>query len=138
MTQTITTNIKNIKISTAKVLSTILLVGAFQNNYCLELKTAKLLAKAQNKEILYFIVDDGCNWCRKLFDEISNSTELKQIINANFIVVVRDKNNIDLNMPYFELTPTIVRLNSRGKANLYIEGYVPKEQLKLFLKGVEN
>lgn len=48
------------------------------------------LAKEQNKKVIVDVYTDWCGWCVKMDRDSYGSTEIKDIINSNFILVKLD------------------------------------------------
>jgi thioredoxin-related protein len=109
---------------------------------------AKERAKTEEKEFIYIDFNaDSCGWCRKLEEETYEETDVITLINEHFVPVFFDldiESNQKIYMENYHRyvggsLPTILILNSDGKALYRIVGYHPGEELiKLLNMALEG
>jgi len=108
------------------------------------IEEAKGIAKNGNKLILIDFNADNCGWCKKLEDTTYKEKNVIKIVNENFVFVHFDL-DIEANKEiYIEkyhkyvqgYLPTLLILDSEGKALYRITGYKTGEQLTELLDKV--
>jgi thiol:disulfide interchange protein DsbD len=109
-----------------------------------DVEEAKEIAKNGNKLILIDFNADNCGWCRKL-EEITYKEEgVIKLVNENFVPVFFDldiKANKEIYVQKYQVyvhdaLPTLLILDSEGKALYRITGYKTGEQLTELLDKV--
>jgi thioredoxin-related protein len=119
------------------------------------------LAKEHDKMIIVDVYTDWCGWCKKMDKESYNNSEIKKILEDNFILVRLDaegngttkykgKQYKDSELAaYFQVTgfPTTVFLNSAGKVIEFtydkykyksLPGYYSADEFKKVLEYFKN
>jgi len=109
-----------------------------------DVEQAKEIAKNGNKLILIDFNADNCGWCRKLEEITYKEKEVIKLVNENFVPVFFDL-DIETNKEIYEANyhkyvqgylPTLLILDSEGKALYRITGYKTGEQLTELLGKV--
>jgi thioredoxin-related protein len=118
-------------------------------------------AKKENKKVIVDVYTDWCGWCKKMDREAYSNSEIKKIIEDNFIIVKLDaegnaKNNYngksytDAGLAeYFQVSgyPTTVFLDSEGKIIEFtydkyrmsnLPGYYPTDEFKKVLEFIRD
>lgn len=96
-----------------------------------DINQAMQKAKNTNKNIFVNFHADWCTYCHKMDDEVFSSTEIKEKLTKNYVLL---KINVDQNpelSTQFQTysLPTIIILDSNGNEIKRIIGYQSAEQL---------
>lgn len=133
------------------------LVNSITYSQTFRLDDALKNAKQENKKIIVDVYTDWCLWCKKMKKDVYNNTEVKKMINENFIYVRLNAEGNDKNKyngkiytdselaELFQVTgfPTTVFLTSDGNVieflydgvkMLNFPGYITKDE---FLKIIQ-
>lgn len=115
------------------------------------------LAKSQNKMVIVDVYTDWCGWCKKMDKESYSNSDVKKIIDDNFILVRLDAEGSGTNKyqgkqytnaelaGYFQVSgfPTTVFLSPEGSIAEFsydkikmksLPGYYPLEEFKKVLE----
>jgi thioredoxin-related protein len=77
---------------------------------------ALTIAKQTNKQIMLKLTADNCKYCIKMDNEVLADTEVKELVDANFITVNInvDKETVPVNFKQ-DVTPTFVFVDKNEK-----------------------
>lgn len=108
-------------------------------NYLRDYKEAVETAKEQNKMVMLVMVGDYCPWCKKFEKKTLKSSEVKEVVDKNFIAVVIDKYKDKENYPkefYAPLIPAVYFINpSTQKPILDTVAYMKKKE---YIENMED
>ena len=97
-------------------------------------------SQKQGKKIFLHFYSDWCAYCKKMADETFQNYQVVSYLNKNFIAIKSDsEKNQNLAMRYFVRgLPTTWFLTETGKKISFRPGYIPPEELLIFLKYIHG
>lgn len=144
------------------ILSTVLLSGMnIFSQKKLTFDEALKTAKKENKKVIVDVYTDWCGWCKKMDKDAYSNSDIKEIIEDDFILVklnaegsgtnnFKGKSYTDAELAsYFQVTgyPTTVFLDSKGKIIEFnygkykmnnLPGYYPAKDFKKVLEYIRD
>ena len=91
------------------------------------------LAKKNNKPMMLKLTSEDCHFCKKMDKEVLAETEVKSLLNENFILLNIDVKKEELPLPLdYSVTPTFFFIDKDEKIIYRIQGaWNKKDFLKL-------
>ncbi|HIP50959.1 MAG TPA: DUF255 domain-containing protein [Campylobacterales bacterium] len=98
---------------------------AFENSTVQKMtyEQALIISKQNNKSIMLKLTADDCKYCTKMDDEVLVDSEVKRLVDENFITVTINVNKevLPLNLKW-DVTPTFIFVDKNEKITSKLPG----------------
>lgn len=92
------------------------------------------------KPIIYFILSNDCPICHNLVNDITNNTNLRNLLSSEYQVKIIDtiKSDVPNFLPFDGTVPTIFIIDNNKFIGDSLKGYIPSNELMRYLVDIKN